>query len=207
MKLIIFGPPGSGKGTQGARIAEKLKIKRISTGDIFRDHIKRQTELGKMADKLIIEGKLVPDDITNSMVKESVAGLDSYILDGYPRNMIQARFLEEEIAPTEKVIHLDAPEDLIIKRLVNRRVCSKCKANFNLLFMPPKSEGVCDKCGGKLIQRDDDNEDSVKKRLEVYKRQSEPVIEFYREKGVVQTFDASDPPDKVFERIMASLDV
>lgn len=197
MKIIMLGPQASGKGTQAKLLAEKLKIAHISTGEIFRA-MTRETALGKKVRDLIDNGNLVPNDITNEVVKERLLKEDckkGFILDGYPRNMNQALALDK-IAKLDKVIYLDINIKETLRRISGRRECTKCKAIFNIYTNKPKKEGICDNCNNKLYQRDDDKEEAVKKRLEIYHNETTPLINFYEKKGILlringeQTIDA-----------------
>ena len=179
MVIIMLGAPGTGKGTVASILAENLEIPQVSTGDIFRKHIKEQTELGKLADSYISKGNLVPDDITINIVENRLKEDDvqkGIILDGFPRTV-------------NIVVNLTTPEEEIIERIVNRRVCSnqECKTVYNLVLNPPKKEGLCDKCGHELVQRKDDNEETVKARLEGYFKNTSPLVDFYEKKGVLYT--------------------
>lgn len=193
MNIIMLGAPATGKGTVASILEEKIGITHISTGDIFRKNIKEQTEIGKEAEKYISQGKLVPDEVTIKIVEERLKEDDAQngaILDGFPRTVTQAealdKFLAENGKQVDKVIVLDTPEDEIINRVINRRVCPQCKAVYNLVLNPPKEEGVCDKCGAKLIQREDDNTETIKKRLSNYYELTSPLIEFYKKQGKVE---------------------
>ena len=192
MTIIMLGAPGTGKGTVAGILSEKLMIPQVSTGDIFRKHIKEKTELGIIADKYISKGQLVPDDFTIDIVKNRLKEKDvqnGIILDGFPRTVKQAEALDEMLEKENKkvdiVINLITPEEEIIERIVNRRVCSnqECKAVYNIVLNPPKKEGICDKCGHELIQRKDDNVEKVKSRLENYFKITSPLVEYYEKKG------------------------
>lgn len=192
MVVIMLGAPGTGKGTVASILTEKLDIPQVSTGDIFRKHIKEGTDLGKLADSYISKGQLVPDDVTIDLVKNRLKDADvqnGIILDGFPRTVKQAEaldnILEQEGKKVDIVINLTTPEEEIIERIVNRRVCSNpdCKTIYNLVLNPPKQEGICDKCGHELIQRKDDNIDTVKSRLDNYFKVTSPLVEYYEKKG------------------------
>lgn len=194
MIIIMLGAPGTGKGTVAGILQEKKGFKQISTGDIFRKNIKEQTELGKIADSYISKGNLVPDDITVKLVKSVLDNEDiekGIILDGFPRTINQAeeldKYLESKDNKVDLVVNLTTPEKEIIERIVNRRVCSnqECKTVYNLVLNPPKVPDICDKCGSKLIQRDDDNEETVKARFENYTKQTSSLIEYYDKKGIL----------------------
>lgn len=192
MVVIMLGAPGTGKGTVASILTEKLDIPQVSTGDIFRKHIKEGTDLGKLADSYISKGQLVPDDVTIDLVENRLKDADvqnGIILDGFPRTVKQAEALDNILEQEEKkvdiVINLTTPEEEIIERIVNRRVCSNpdCKTIYNLVLNPPKQEGICDKCGHELIQRKDDNIDTVKSRLDNYFKLTSPLVEYYEKKG------------------------
>ncbi len=195
MYIIMLGAPGSGKGTIGNEICKKYNLTHLSTGDIFRDEIKRQTELGKKANEYISKGNLVPDEITIAMVEEKLSQLDKVLLDGFPRTINQAEKLNEILnrkgTKVTAVINLNVPDEDIIKRTSSRVVCSnkECSATFNTIFMPPKQEGICDVCGSKLIVRDDDKPETIKERLNVYYKNTEPLIDFYKEQGLLEQID------------------
>lgn len=206
MIIIMLGAPGTGKGTVASILSQKLEIPQVSTGDIFRKNIKEQTELGIIADKYISKGNLVPDEITIDIIKNRLNDDDvqnGIILDGFPRTVIQAealdKILEEKGKKVDIVINLETPEEEIIERIVNRRVCSnqECKAVYNLILNPPKVEGICDKCGSKLIQRQDDNVETIKQRFENYIKQTSPLIEYYENNGVLQTETVSKSINKL----------
>ncbi len=192
MIIIMLGAPGTGKGTVAGILQEKLGIKQVSTGDIFRKNIQEGTKLGKIADSYISKGNLVPDDITIGIVENRLKDddvKDGIILDGFPRTVVQAEALDKILKESGKkvdlVVNLTTPEEEIIERIVNRRVCSnsECKTIYNLQLNPPKVEGICDKCGSALIQRKDDNEETVKSRIENYIKQTSPLVEYYKNQG------------------------
>ena len=192
MVIIMLGAPGTGKGTIAKILSENLNIPQVSTGDIFRKHIKEGTELGKIAESYISKGQLVADDVTIGLVNSRLDEKDvqeGIILDGFPRTVKQAEALDKILAKRNKkvdmVINLTTPEEEIIERIVNRRICSNqdCKTVYNLVLNPPKQEGICDKCGSKLIQRKDDNEETVKARFNSYIEQTSPLVEYYEKKG------------------------
>jgi adenylate kinase len=190
MNLIIFGPQGCGKGTQAQLISQKLGYTHLSTGDVFRDEIKKGSELGKLADSLINDGNLVPDDITNKIVLNKIIKLNSIntkvILDGYPRNISQAKFLLENKISIDHIIVLEINDNISIKRINSRYHCPNCNTDYNIAYnkLKPKLEGICDKCGSKLVQRDDDHIESIKKRLEIYHNQTKPIFELFSEKTI-----------------------
>ena len=192
MIIIMLGAPGTGKGTVASILTGKLNIPQVSTGDIFRKHIKEKTELGKLAESYISKGELVPDDVTIGLIENRMEESDvqnGIILDGFPRTVKQAEELDKLLAQKGKkvdmVINLTTPEDEILERIVNRRICSNsdCKAVYNLVLNPPKVEGVCDKCGSELIQRKDDTIETVKSRLDSYFKQTSPLVEYYEKQG------------------------
>ena len=195
--FIFLGPPGAGKGSLAVKVAEDYKIPHISTGDIFRANIKAQTPLGVKVKAIIDSGSLVSDELTFELVKDRLAQDDcknGYILDGFPRTIPQAEMLEKLVSDV-KVVNFEIQDEIVIRRLSTRRVCKACGANFNVLTLPPKVEGVCDKCGGELYQRDDDKQESIMHRMDVYREQTEPLINFYKNKGKITDLDASIETD------------
>ncbi|MCR5766203.1 MAG: adenylate kinase [Treponema sp.] len=195
--FIFLGPPGAGKGSLAVKVAQDYKIPHISTGDIFRANIKNQTPLGIKVKAIIDSGSLVSDDLTCELVKDRLSQPDcanGYILDGFPRTIPQAEMFAE-ICPDVKVVNFVIKDEIVIRRLSTRRVCKACGANFNVLTLPPKVEGVCDKCGGELYQRDDDKQESILHRMDVYREQTEPLINFYKNKGTITDLDASIETD------------
>ncbi|MFD8804872.1 adenylate kinase [Streptomyces sp. NPDC059597] len=213
MRIVLVGPPGAGKGTQAVRLAETLSVPHISTGDLFRANISRQTELGKLAKSYMDAGNLVPDEVTIAMAKDRMEQPDAengFLLDGFPRNVSQAEALDEllqsEGIKLDAVLDLEVPEDEVVKRIAGRRICRNDSSHvFHETYSPPKKEGVCDVCGGELYQRDDDSEDTVRKRLEVYHTQTEPIIDYYRSQGPVVTISALGPVDEITKRALAAL--
>ena len=193
MNFIFLGPPGAGKGSLAVKVAHEYKIPHISTGDIFRAAIKNQTELGKKVKSIIDSGGLVSDDITCALVKERLEEADTkggFILDGFPRTLAQAEAFTK-ICGDVTVVNFVIKDEEVIKRLSTRRVCKKCGTNFNVLTLPPKTEGVCDNCGGELYQRDDDKQESILHRMDVYREQTEPLIDFYRTRGKLTDIDGA----------------
>ena len=195
--FIFLGPPGAGKGSLAVKVAEDYKIPHISTGDIFRANIKAQTPLGVKVKAIIDSGSLVSDELTFELVKDRLSQADcknGYILDGFPRTIPQAEMLERLVSDI-KVVNFEIQDEIVIRRLSTRRVCKACGANYNVLTLKPKVEGVCDKCGGELYQRDDDKQESILHRMDVYREQTEPLINFYKEKGKITNLDASIETD------------
>jgi adenylate kinase len=210
--LVLVGPPGAGKGTQAEFISEHFGIPKISTGDIFRANVSGGTELGRVAKKYMDAGDLVPDEVTNAMVRDRLAQPDAaegFLLDGFPRNVAQADeldgILHELGAPLSVVLDLDVDFDEVVKRLSGRRTCKQCGHVWHLEFDAPRTEGVCDKCGGALFQRDDDRPETVRHRLEVYAKQTEPLIDFYRDAGKLVAIDAIGAVEDVTERAIGAL--
>jgi len=208
-RIIFLGPPGAGKGTQAERLAEDLKIKKISTGDILREAVAKGTELGQRAKSYMERGELVPDEIILGIIEEAINDEGGFILDGFPRNINQAKALDEMLSRKglniTHVIFLDVPDEEIIKRITYRRVCLKCGAVYNLIFNPPKEDETCNNCGSKLVQREDDREEVVRKRLEVYRDSTEALIRIYEERGVLRKIDGLGDREEVFRRIREAL--
>ncbi len=212
MKIIMLGAPGAGKGTQAKMIADKYGVPHISTGDIFRANIKNGTELGMEAKKYMDQGLLVPDELTVRILLDRVAQDDcknGYVLDGFPRTIPQAEVLDSELTKLgdhiDYAINVDAPDENIVKRMSGRRACLTCGATYHIEHVPPKKEGICDVCGSELVLRDDDKPETVKNRLNVYHEQTQPLIDFYTEKGVLKTVDGTVPMEEVFAAITAIL--
>jgi len=213
MRIVLVGPPGAGKGTQATRLAGKLAIPHISTGDLFRANISQQTELGKLAKSYMDAGNLVPDEVTIAMAKDRMEQPDAeggFLLDGFPRNVSQAEALDEllksEGIKLDAVLDLEVPEEEVVKRIAGRRICRNDSSHvFHVTYSPAKKEGVCDVCGGELYQRDDDSEETVRKRLEVYHTQTEPIIDYYKAQGLVVTISSLGPVDEITQRAMEAL--
>ena len=209
MKIIMLGAPGAGKGTQAKKIAEKYSVPHISTGDIFRANIKNGTELGKKAKKYMDQGLLVPDELTCDLVVDRIQQDDcknGYILDGFPRTIPQAKALDAALAKMgEKMdyaIDVDVPDENIVKRMGGRRACTGCGATYHIVFNAPKTEGICDTCGEKLVLRDDDKPETVQKRLSVYHDQTQPLIDYYSAAGILKTVDGTVDMEDVFAAIV-----
>ena len=207
MKIILLGAPGAGKGTQSKFITEQYGIPQISTGDILRKAVREGTEIGKMAKSYMDQGKLVPDDVIIEIMKARLNEPDcskGYILDGFPRTLKQAEKLES-IAQIDVVINIEVSTESLLERLTGRRSCPKCGAVYHIKFNPPPEDGKC-KCGGELYQRDDDREETVRKRLETYRTQTEPLIEYYSSKNLLKSVDGNKTPTEVFQEIKQILD-
>ncbi|MFJ4919989.1 adenylate kinase [Streptomyces sp. NPDC088725] len=213
MRIVLVGPPGAGKGTQAAYLAKILTIPHISTGDLFRANISQGTELGKTAKSYMDAGNLVPDEVTIAMARDRMAQPDAekgFLLDGFPRNVSQAVALDEALkadgVKLDAVLDLEVPEDEVVKRIAGRRICRNDSAHvFHVTYSPPEQDGVCDVCGGELYQRNDDSEDTVRTRLEVYHTQTEPIIDHYRGQGLVVTISALGKVTDVTDRAMEAL--
>ncbi|MER5668254.1 adenylate kinase [Streptomyces mirabilis] len=213
MRIVLVGPPGAGKGTQAAFLAKNLGIPHISTGDLFRANISQGTELGKQAKAYMDAGKLVPDEVTIGMAKDRMEQPDAangFLLDGFPRNVSQAEALDEmlkaEGMKLDAVLDLEVPEDEVVKRIAGRRICRNDSSHvFHVTYKQPKQEGVCDVCAGELYQRDDDSEETVRTRLEVYHTQTEPIIDYYAAQGLVVTISALGKVEEVTGRAMEAL--
>ena len=205
MILVFLGPPGAGKGTQAKLLSQRMEFLHLSTGDLLREAVKNQTPLGKKAKEYMDRGELVPDGLIVQLIEETMPKGGNVILDGFPRTVNQALALEEMLKgkgeKISKVLFFDVPDEVIIDRLSGRRVCSKCGAVYHVKYNPPKVEGVCDLCGGSLVQRDDDREEVVKKRLEVYRKQTQPLIEFYQDRGIINRLDAEKGVEELFKEV------
>ena len=193
MRMVLLGPPGAGKGTQAVMLAEKKGFLHLSTGDILRENVKRGTDIGKKAKAFMEKGELVPDDIVIEMMLDTIKNAKAkkdFILDGFPRTVYQAKKLDAELhklkLAIDMVVYFKTSVETVILRLTGRRLCSKCGANYHIVNMPPKKQGVCDKCGSELYQRKDDNEETIKKRLEVYNSQTKELIDYYKAQGILE---------------------
>ena len=213
MRIVLVGPPGAGKGTQAAFLAKNLSIPHISTGDLFRANISQGTELGKQAKAYMDAGDLVPDEVTIGMAEDRLDQADAtegFLLDGFPRNENQARaldaYLDRRHIKLDGVLDLEVPEDEVVKRIAGRRTCRNNSAHtFHVVYKKPKVDGVCDECGGELYQRTDDAEDKVRNRLEIYHRETEPIIDYYKQQDLVKTISALGPVAEVTQRAMDAL--
>ncbi len=213
MRIVLLGAPGAGKGTQAKKLVDKYGIPQISTGDILRKAVADGTPLGKEAKSYMDKGELVPDSVVIGLVKERLAQDDckkGFILDGFPRNTAQAevldKVLEEMGIPLQVALSVDVDMDILMKRLTGRRTCRQCGQMYNVYFSPPQKEGVCDKCGGELYQRDDDKEETIRRRLEVYEAQTAPLIEYYKGKGILKSVEGTGEIDEIFGKICALLE-
>jgi adenylate kinase len=212
LNLVLLGPPGAGKGTQADRLRKDFDLPYYSTGIILREAVAEESELGKQAKKYMDDGELVPDELINNVIAErldSGEADDGFLLDGFPRTIGQAEMLEKTLEGRSRelsaVLLIDAPDDEVVRRLSGRRTCAKGGHVYHLEFDPPKHEGVCDQDGSRLIQRDDDKAETVRKRLSVYHDQTEPLIKWYEDRGLLRRFDGTRPPDEVHDRIRATL--
>lgn len=214
MRIVLVGPPGAGKGTQAAYLAKNLGIPHISTGDLFRANISQGTPLGQKAQEYMRAGQLVPDEVTIGMARDRMQqpdAADGFLLDGFPRNLAQAEALDEilktDALKLDAVLDLEVPEDEVVKRIAGRRICRNDSSHvFHAIYNQPKAEGVCDICGGELYQREDDSEETVRKRLEVYHSETEPIIDYYKAQGLVVTISALGKVAEVTQRAMAALE-
>lgn len=214
MIYILLGPPGAGKGTQAKRMVADYNLVHISTGDIFRANIKNETELGKKVKDILARGELVSDDLTNGLVFDRLSEddcKDGFLLDGYPRNLVQAealdKWLEENSRKVDYVLDIQADPETLIKRISGRRVCPNCGHSYHITNEPPKVQGVCDVCGTNLIQRPDDGEETVKSRIEIYEKQTKPLVDYYQEQGKILYFDGNQSIEKVYNDVKNSLEM
>ena len=212
MKIIMLAAPGAGKGTQAKQIADKYSIPHISTGDIFRANIKNGTELGKKAKQYMDQGALVPDELTCDLVMDRIQQDDcknGFVLDGFPRTIPQAEALAAALGKiNEKMdyaIDVDVPDENIVNRMSGRRACLNCGATYHLISIPPKVEGICDRCGSEIVLREDDKPETVQKRLKVYHEQTQPLIDYYKNQGILKSVDGTQPMDEVFKAIVTIL--
>ena len=212
MKIIMLGAPGAGKGTQAKQIADKYSIPHISTGDIFRANLKAGTELGKKAKEYMDQGLLVPDELTCDLVMDRIAQDDcknGFVLDGFPRTIPQAEALDAALTKINQkmdyAIDVDVPDDNIINPMSGRRACLNCGATYHIVSIPTKQEGICDRCGNQVVLRDDDQPETVKKRLNVYHEQTQPLIDYYQKQGILKSVDGTQPMESVFGAIVEIL--
>ena len=213
-RVVLLGPPGAGKGTQAYRLATRYNVPLISTGDIFRRNVEEQSDLGMEAKSYMEAGELVPDDVVVGMVTatldEAQRDHKGFILDGFPRTIRQAELLEEHTVeggfPITAALAFTVTDELAVKRIAGRRTCSVCQRPYNVELSPPREEGICDRCGGRLIQREDDREETVRHRLEVYHAQTQPLLEFYRDRGILHEIDADTSVDEMTDRAVATIE-
>lgn len=212
MQVILIGPPGAGKGTQATLLQDRLRLPHISSGDLLRAAVKRKTETGLQAKQYMDRGELVPDGIVVRVIEERVRQRDcsdGFIIDGFPRNVAQAEVLRPILGALDKtvdhVVSITLPREEIIKRLSGRRTCRNCGAMYHIIFDPPVNSGLCNKCNGELYQRDDDQEDTIAARLDVYDRETAPLLEYYRQRSLLREIDGIGSPEQVFERILSEL--
>ena len=212
MRFIILGAPAAGKGTQASKLSQKLAIHHISSGEIFRENIKNQSDLGKLAKSYIDKGQLVPDEIPIEIVMKEIIekGEKGFILDGFPRTVNQADALELALGKDgksiEKVINIEVSNDIIMERMIGRRVCADCHSTYHVIYKPSKNEGICDTCHGTLIQRVDDKEETVRKRLEVYYTQTQPLIEYYNKQGILVRVNGENEVEQISEWILKAIE-
>ena len=212
MRAVLVGPPGAGKGTQAQFLSSHLSIPKISTGDIFRDNVSHGTALGRQAQGYMERGDLVPDEVTIAMVTDRLADDDTgagFLLDGFPRNVPQAETLEKMLSAVDTrldvVLELVVDDDEVVRRLSGRRTCRRCGRVWHVAFDPPSRPSICDDCGGELFQRDDDREETIRHRLEVYQQQTAPLVAFYADEGILLGIDATGPVDEITERALSAL--
>lgn len=210
MRLVLLGPPGAGKGTQARHLADRFGLTHIATGDIFRWNIKEGTELGNQAKAYLDAGELVPDDVTTQIVLDAIDRVpDGFLLDGFPRTRVQAASLEAELEerdqPLSAVLAFLIPEEEAVRRIAGRRTCANCQTPYNLFHNPPRKEGACDVCDGPLVHRSDEDEETVRRRLEVYRESTAPLLKFYSDRGLLREVDAVGPEPEVTERVLAAV--
>ena len=208
MKLVVFGPPSAGKGTQAQKLSKRYGIPQVATGDLLREQVAKKTPIGVKVKSYLDSGRLGPDDLIVQMIAERVSKpdcADGYLLDGFPRTMGQAKELEK-MTDIDLVLNIVVDFEVLVERAVGRRICPKCAAVYHVKFNPPKKEGVCDKCGSQLIQRDDDKEATVRNRLKVYQEQTVPLVEYYRKKGKLVDIDGSGGIDAVQAKMVSAID-
>lgn len=201
--ILLLGAPGAGKGTQSEKLAEEYGIDHVTTGDALRANKDMETEYGTPR-SFMDAGELVPDPVVNEIVKAAIADADGFVLDGYPRNESQTEYLDD-ITNLDVVLYLDVVEEELVRRLTGRRICEDCGASYHVEFNPPEEEGVCDECGGDLYQRDDDTEETARERIRVYRENTQAVIDYFREKGVLVEIDGEQDPDGVWEDVEAAI--
>lgn len=205
MILVFIGPPGAGKGTQAKLLSQRMGFLHLSTGDILREAVKKQTPLGINAKEYMDRGELVPDSLIIALIEEHLPEEGGVILDGFPRTLAQAEALDNMLnakgKKLSKVLVFEIPDEVLIDRLSGRRVCSNCGAVYHIKYNPPRRDGICDLCGGTLVQREDDKESVVRNRLEVYRRQTQPLIDFYKKKGIIYNLDATKGVEELFSKI------
>ena len=211
LKVILLGPPGAGKGTQAARVSDKLGVTRVSSGDLFREHQRIDTELGRLARSYMERGALVPDEVTIKMVMEWIRDpqqAQGYVIDGFPRTLAQAEALDSELAGSDgidKVLYISVSHDELIRRLTGRLICRQCQTPYHMQFSPPVEPGKCDKCGGELYQRVDDMPEAVQKRIEVYTNETEPLVQYYRQKGKLVEINGEGSIEEVGQALIEAV--
>lgn len=209
MRVVLLGPPGAGKGTQAARLAGALHLPHVATGDMLRTEVAERTELGMAAKGFMDRGELVPDDVVIGMIRARMGGPGGIILDGFPRTVAQATALDKMLKDAGRgldvAVYFKVATEELVRRLSGRAICASCQSPYNLNTAPPKVPGVCDKCGGKLVQRDDDKPEAVRNRLRVYDKSTAPVLDYYRERRLAREIDATGTPDQVNTRLLAAV--